>query len=235
MPATSTPQADRDDHAERVHRDQPAIRNGWRTWPSICWTSDHAAQHEQRDDGPWATSATSTATEPGAAPDHRDERAEEDQHTDRQHERHLQDGGTIMMPMASVSATITVARTNWVSETQATRPERVDALAGGAREQADEPRPDPVAVGEEEVRREQDDERPATTWPSAVPTSVSRLTIRSCWTVIASWAPLDRVVDLAVGGVQRSVLEPGADLVEARRPPGSARSLAPSRPAARRR
>ena len=28
-----------------------------------------------------------------------------------------------MMPMASVAATITVARTNWVSEIQATRPE----------------------------------------------------------------------------------------------------------------
>ena len=28
-----------------------------------------------------------------------------------------------MMPMASTAATITVARTNWVSEIQATRPE----------------------------------------------------------------------------------------------------------------
>ena len=31
---------------------------------------------------------------------------------------------TIMMPIASVSATSTVARTNWVSEIQATRPEQ---------------------------------------------------------------------------------------------------------------
>ena len=30
---------------------------------------------------------------------------------------------TIMMPIASTAATITVARTNWVSEIQATRPE----------------------------------------------------------------------------------------------------------------
>ena len=42
--------------------------------------------------GPWATSATSTATEPEMRrTDHRDERAEEHQHADRKHERHLED------------------------------------------------------------------------------------------------------------------------------------------------
>ena len=43
---------------------------------------------------------------------------------------------TIMMPIASTSATMTVARTNWVSETQATRPElstRARAARGSSR------------------------------------------------------------------------------------------------------
>ena len=63
-----------------------------------------------------------------------------------------------MTPSASVNATSTVARTNAVSEVQATRPEESARGAGGAREDPDHPGPDPVAVGEEEVRREQDDE-----------------------------------------------------------------------------
>ena len=63
-----------------------------------------------------------------------------------------------MMPIASVPATSTVARTNWVSETQATRPEESRARSGSTREDPHDPGPDPVAVGEEEVRREQHDE-----------------------------------------------------------------------------
>ena len=39
-----------------------------------------------------------------------------------------------MMPIASVAATITVARTNWVSEIQATRPELSTCSPAGARE-----------------------------------------------------------------------------------------------------
>ena len=40
------------------------------------------------------------------------------------------------MPTASVTATITVARTNWVSEIQATRPELSTRAARGARRRA---------------------------------------------------------------------------------------------------
>ena len=64
----------------------------------------------------------------------------------------------IMMPMASVPATRTVARTNWVSDLQATRPEESACEPAGAREEPHHPGPDEVAVGEEEVRREQHDE-----------------------------------------------------------------------------
>ena len=63
-----------------------------------------------------------------------------------------------MMPIASTAATITVARTNWVSEIQATRPELSTRSRAARGDEPDHPGPDPVAVGEEEVRREQHDE-----------------------------------------------------------------------------
>ncbi len=63
-----------------------------------------------------------------------------------------------MMPIASARATSTVARTNWVSEIQATRPEPSTRSRAARGAQAHQPRPDPGAVGEEEVRGEQDDE-----------------------------------------------------------------------------
>ena len=63
-----------------------------------------------------------------------------------------------MMPIASAMATSTVARTNWVSETHATRPEPSTcsrAARGARRTSHDQMR---LAVGEEEVGGEQDDE-----------------------------------------------------------------------------
>ena len=120
---------------------------------------DHAAEHEQRDDRALVDQRHQHRDGAGdERADHRDEGAEEDQHADREHERHPRIAATIIMPSASVAATITVARTNWVSEIQATRPELSTCAARGARREPHDPGPDPVAVGEEEVRREQHDE-----------------------------------------------------------------------------
>ena len=70
--------------------------------------------------------------------------------------------------------------------------------------------------------------KPASTWPTAVPTSVTRLRMPpspDC-SLIASWMLLRYVVDLRVAGVQRPVAQPVLDLLE---PVDgrSARSLAP--------
>ena len=59
--------------------------------------------------------------------------------------------------------------------------------------------------------------KPASTWPTAVPTSVTRLRMPlspDC-SLIASWMLLRYVVDLRVAGVQRPVAQPVLDLLEA--------------------
>ena len=74
--------------------------------------------------GPWATSATSTATMPETIAPIIGTNAPRNTSTPMA----LTNGtprtaAPIMMPIASVAATSTVARTNWVSERQATRPD----------------------------------------------------------------------------------------------------------------
>ena len=74
--------------------------------------------------GPWSTSATSTATVPATVAPTSGTNAPRNTSTPI-----ASTNGTCriaaptVMPMASVAATITVARTNWVSEIQATRPQ----------------------------------------------------------------------------------------------------------------
>jgi hypothetical protein len=99
---------------------------------------------------------------------------------------------TIMMPIASVAATMTVARTNWVSEIQATRPElsTCSRAARGARRTIQAQIRLPSARKKYVENRMM--KKPATTWPSAVPTSVTRPRIEppSALGVIAFWARL---------------------------------------------
>ena len=79
------------------------------------------------------------------------------------------------MPMASVAATITVARTNWVSEIQATRPE----LSTWPRAARGESRTTQAQIRSPSARKKYVEnstmKKPANTCPTAVPTSVTRL------------------------------------------------------------
>ena len=77
------------------------------------------------------------------------------------------------MKNASTAATITVARTNWVSEIQATRPElstRPRAARGASRTSQAQMR-SPSA--RKKYVENSTMKNPATTWPTAVPTSVT--------------------------------------------------------------
>ncbi len=109
--------------------------------------------------GPWSTRATRIATVPATVAPTIGTNAPRNTSTPI-----ASTNGTpriaapIMIPIASTAATITVARTNWVSEIQATRPELSTWRRARARREPDHPGPDPVAVGEEEVGREQHDE-----------------------------------------------------------------------------
>ena len=110
---------------------------------------------------------------------------------------------TIMMPIASVAATITVARTNWVSEIQATRPE-VSTCSRAARGTI---RTSQAQIRSPSARKKYVANRmmknPASTWPNTVPTSVTRPRTSevSLFAVIDFWVSLDVVVDLRVAGV----------------------------------
>ena len=100
------------------------IRNGWSTWPSICWTRITPPSMKRAVTGPWSTSATSTATVPATKAPTIGTKAPRKTSTPIA----ITNGtprmaATIMTPIASAAATSTVARTNWVSDTQATRPE----------------------------------------------------------------------------------------------------------------
>ena len=130
--------SDRDDHAERVHRDEAAHQERLEHVALDLLHEHHAAEHQQRDDDAVVDQGDQDRDRAGdERTDDRDERAEEDQHADRA-ARTAPAGSrrAIMMPTASVTATITVARTNWVSEIQATRPElstRARAARGESR------------------------------------------------------------------------------------------------------
>ena len=74
--------------------------------------------------GPWSTSATSTATAPATVAPTIGTNAPRKTSTPMASENGtLSTAAPTPIRMASVAATITVARTNWVSEIQATRPE----------------------------------------------------------------------------------------------------------------
>jgi hypothetical protein len=126
MPATRTPVADRDDHPERVHRDPAAHQERLQDVALDLLDQDHPDQHQQRGPRPLVDQGHQDGDRAGdRRADHRHEGAEEDQDADGEATKGTPRtaGPAIMMPIASTSATTTVARTNWVSEIQATRPE----------------------------------------------------------------------------------------------------------------
>ena len=74
--------------------------------------------------GPWSTSATSTATVPAIVAPISGTNAPRKTSTPMASTNGTpRKAAPSMIPMASTAATITVARTNWVSEIHATRPE----------------------------------------------------------------------------------------------------------------
>ena len=110
-----------------------------------------------------------------------------------------------------------MARTNWVSETQATRPEqstRSRAARGASRTSQAQIR-SPSA--RKKYVENSTMKKPARTWPTAVPTSVTWPTTPPSWccSVIASWAcAIQSLIweSLALSGPSCSQ---SADLVEA--------------------
>ncbi len=124
MPATITPMAIATITPSGCTETKRPIRNGWSTWASSCWTATTTPNMISAVIGPCATSATSTATLPETNAPIIGTKAPRKTSTPIA----LTNGtrstaAPIMMPMASVAATRTVARTNWVSERQATRPD----------------------------------------------------------------------------------------------------------------
>ena len=123
---------------------------------------------------------------------------------------------TTITPMASARATSTVARTNWVSEIHATRPEpsTCSRAARGARRTSQAQMR--LAVGEEEVGREQDDEEAR----HHVPDHGADLGHPGDGAALAgllgdgALRRLDPAVELAVAEVERTRQQPLADLVE---------------------
>ena len=63
-PATSTPQPMATITPSGWTETNRPMRNGWRMWPSICWTRITPPSMSRAVTGPWSTSATSTATVP---------------------------------------------------------------------------------------------------------------------------------------------------------------------------
>ena len=109
--------------------------------------------------GPWSTRATSTAMLPATVAPIIGTNAPRKTSTPIANTKGTSRiAAPIMMPTASTAATITVARTNWVSEIQATRPELSTRSRAARGDEPHDPGPDPVPVGEEEEHREQHDE-----------------------------------------------------------------------------
>ena len=84
-----------------------------------------------------------------------------------------------MMPIASVPATSTVARTNWVSDFQATRPDEsacIRPARGNSRTIQAQMR---CPSARKKYVENSTMKMPATTWPTAVPTSLTRPTASS--------------------------------------------------------
>ncbi len=150
------------------------IRNGCSTWASICWTAMTPASMKTATNGPCETSATSTATEPDTVAPTRGMKAP--RKTSRpiaatNGSRRM--SATIMIPSASVSATITVARTNLVSDCQAMRPEE----STSARESRGKTRTTQDQIRSPSARKKyvakSTMKKPATSSPSLAPTPVA--------------------------------------------------------------
>ena len=218
MPATRTPQPIATITPSGWTETKRPIRNGCSTWPSICCTTITPASISSAVIGPWSTSATSTATVPAMVAPTIGTKAPRKTSTPIASTKGTpRTAATIITPIASTAATITVARTNWVRLRQATRPLLSTLLAGGPRRQPDHPGPDPVAVGEEEVGREQHDEEAR----DDVAEGGADLADPGQHAALAG-ALGDRAlhlaevaVDLGVAGVERTVLQPVADLADA--------------------
>ena len=124
MPATITPSAIATITPSGCTETKRPIRNGCRTCASICWTSTTTPNISSAVNGPWATSATRTATVPETKAPIIGTNAPRNTSTPIAPMNGTPStAAPIMMPIASVPATSTVARTNWVSDCQATRPE----------------------------------------------------------------------------------------------------------------
>ena len=182
MPATITPSAIAMITPSGCTRDEAAHQERLQDVRLDLLHADHDAEHDQRGDTvPGATSATSTATVPETnGADHRDERAEEDQHADRAHERHAEDRG------ADHDADRVGARHDHRGpdelgqRAQATRPEE-SARSRAARGKS---RTSQAQIRSPSARKKyvanSTMNRPATTWPTAVPTSVTWPTASLC-------------------------------------------------------
>ena len=151
--------ADRDDHPERVQRDPAAHQERLEDVPLDLLDQDHPAEHEQGGDRPLVDQGDQDRDGPGhGGADHRHERAQEDQHADGEHERHPEDGRH-QGDADGIDQRHDDGRTDELGQRDPGHPAgAVDAGPRRPGSQPDGPRPDPLAVGEEEVRREQHDE-----------------------------------------------------------------------------
>ena len=144
MPATSTPQPIATITPSGWSETKRPIRKGWRMWPSICWTTMTPISMKSAVTGPWSTSATRIATLPATVAPIIGTKAPRKTSTPMATTKGTsRNQATAMMPIASAIATSTVARTNCVSETHATRPEastRSRAARGASRTSQDQMR-----------------------------------------------------------------------------------------------
>ena len=189
MPATSTPNAMATITPSGCTETNRPIRNGCSTCASTCCTRTTTPNMSNAVNGPCATSATSTATVPETnapiigtkAPRKTSTPIAPTKGTPRT-------AAPIMMPIASVAATSTVARTNWVSDCHATRPEE-SARRRPARGNRRTSQAQILAPSARKKYVENSTmNRPATTWPTAVPTSATLPTASSPSAEICSWA-----------------------------------------------
>ena len=192
------------------------IRNGWSTCASSCCTPTTTPNMISAVTGPDRDECDEDGDGAGdERTDQRHEGAEEDQHTDRADERHAEDRGTDH-DADRVGAGDEHRGPHELGQRPPGHPtRRVGPEPAGAREQAHHPGPDEVAVGEEEVRREQHDEDAGDDVPDRR-TDLADLADR----VVAVARDLllglvERLAELLVGEVQRTVAQPVADLVDA--------------------
>ena len=218
MPAMSTPAAIARITASGCTETQRPIRNGWSTWRLELLDADDDGEHQQRGDravGDQRDQHRDGAGDGGT--DQRDEGAEEDQHADREHERHPEDRGADR----DADGVDQRRRSRSPARTGSARSRRPGpSCRRGRGRRAATSRTTQAQIRSPSARKKYVEnstmKKPAKTCPTAVLTSVIRPTTSpsSDCSVIASWRPVDVVVDLRVAGVQRAVLEPVLDLVE---------------------